>query len=65
MEMKVVPSLVSLVLYLCSENAEIRESGGGDRLPAYPEPKKTKKDCVCFRRIVRRIGRSDIAWAPP
>jgi hypothetical protein len=41
--MKEVPSLVSLVLYLCSENAEIRESGGGHRLPAYPQPKKTKK----------------------
>ena len=41
--MNEVPSLVSLVLYLCSQNAEIRESGGGDRLPAYPEPKKTKK----------------------
>jgi hypothetical protein len=40
-EMKEVPSLVSLVLYLCSENAEIRESGG-NRLPAYPKPKKTK-----------------------
>jgi hypothetical protein len=31
---KDVPSLVSLVLYLFSENAEIRESGGGDRLRA-------------------------------
>jgi hypothetical protein len=38
-----VPSLVSLVLYLCSVDAEIRPSGGGDRRPAYPEPKQTKK----------------------
>ncbi len=43
MEMKEVPSLVSLVLYLCSENAEIRQSGGGDRRPAYPQPEKKKK----------------------
>jgi hypothetical protein len=43
MEMKEVPSLVSLVLYLCSENAEIRQSGGGDRRPGYPKPEKTKK----------------------
>jgi hypothetical protein len=43
-----VPWLVSLVLYLCSENAEIRPGGGGDRLPAYPEPKKTKKGSRLF-----------------
>ncbi len=48
MAMKDVPALVSLVLYLCSENAEIRESGGGHRLPAYPEPKKTKKGLRLF-----------------
>jgi len=48
MVMKTVPALVSLVLYLCSENAEIKESGGGDRLPAYPEPKKTKKGLRLF-----------------
>jgi hypothetical protein len=46
--MKDVPSLVSLVLYLCSENAEIRESGGGHRRPAHPEPKKTKKGLRLF-----------------
>jgi hypothetical protein len=48
MAMKEVPALVSLVLYLCSENAEIRESGGDDRLPANPEPKKTKKGLRLF-----------------
>ena len=46
--MRDMPSLVSLVLYLCSENAEIRESGGGARLPAYAEPKKTKKGLRLF-----------------
>ena len=46
--MELVPALVSLVLYLCSENAEIRESGDGDRLPACPEPKKTKKALQLF-----------------
>jgi hypothetical protein len=34
MAMQMVPAIVSLVLYLCSENAEIRQSGG-DRLPAW------------------------------
>ena len=48
MAMKDVPSLVSLVLYLCAKNAEIRESGGGARLPAYAEPKKTKKGLRLF-----------------
>jgi hypothetical protein len=43
MAMTEVPALVSLVLYLCSENAEIRESGGSDRRPAYAVLKKTKK----------------------
>ncbi len=47
-EMRDVPSLVSLVLYLCSTNAEIRASGGGDRVPSYPEPEKTKKGLRLF-----------------
>ena len=53
---KEVASLVSLVLYLFSENAEIRESGG-DRLPAYQGPKKTKNGLPagCLRRADKRI----------
>jgi hypothetical protein len=43
MAMQTVPSIVSLVLYLCSENAEIRNGGGDQRVPGYPKPKKTKK----------------------
>ena len=46
--MKEVPTLVSLVPYLCSESAEIRESGGGERLPGYAEPKKSKKPLRLF-----------------
>jgi hypothetical protein len=46
--MSEVPSLVSLVLYLCSENAEIRQSGGGKRRLGYPELKKTKKGLRLF-----------------
>jgi hypothetical protein len=47
MAMKEVPSLISLVLYLCSENAEINESGGS-RFPTYPEARKTKKGVRLF-----------------
>lgn len=36
---------VSLVLYLCSQNAEI---GDGVRQPAYPQPQKTKKGFRIF-----------------
>ena len=65
MAMKEVPSLVSLVLYLCSENAEIRERAAAIVFPPTRSPRKRKRDCVCFRRIARRIGRSDTASAPP
>ena len=43
-----ISPLVSLVLYLCSEAAEIREHGGGKRLPALPRPQKTKKGLKLF-----------------
>ena len=39
-----VEPLISLLLYLCSQNAEI----GGDRRPANPEPKKTKRGMRIF-----------------
>lgn len=40
-----VEPLVSLLLYLCSQNAEI---GDGSRLPANPSPKKTKRGLRTF-----------------
>src|SRR5262249_13150104 len=38
-----VSPLVSLVLYLCSEAAEVQGPGGAKRMPARPTPPKTKK----------------------
>ena len=43
-----VSPLVSLVLYLCSQAAEIRAAGGGTRRPARPKPVKTKKGMRLF-----------------
>jgi hypothetical protein len=43
-----VSPLVSLVLYLCSQAAEVRVGGGGDRRPARPTPVKTKKGLRLF-----------------
>ncbi len=43
-----VSPLVSLVLYLCSEAAEIKGTGGGNRVPARPKPQKTKKGMRIF-----------------
>lgn len=43
-----VSPLVSLVLYLCSQAAEVRVGGGGDRRPARPQPVKTKKGLRLF-----------------
>ena len=39
---QIVPSLVSLVLYLCSENAEVFDIRGGKHPLQRPKPKKTK-----------------------
>jgi hypothetical protein len=43
-----ISPLVSLVLYLCSQAAEIREAGAGKRLPTRPKPQKTKKGMRIF-----------------
>jgi hypothetical protein len=43
-----VSPLVSLVVYLCSQAAEVRAAGGGDRRPAPPKPVKTKKGVRLF-----------------
>jgi hypothetical protein len=43
-----VSPLVSLVLYLCSQAAEIKEAGAGKRLPSRPKPQKTKKGMRIF-----------------
>ena len=44
--------LLSTLLYLCSVNAEVRDASsadpGGNRLPANPEPKKTRKGMRLF-----------------
>ena len=43
-----VAPLVSLVLYLCSQASEIKETGGGKRLPTRPTPQRTKKGMRIF-----------------
>ena len=43
-----ISPLVSLVLYLCSQAAEIKEAGAGKRLPSRPPPQKTKKGLRIF-----------------
>ena len=43
-----ISPLVSLVLYLCSQAAEIREAGAGKRVPSRPKPQKTKKGVRIF-----------------
>jgi hypothetical protein len=43
-----VSPLVSLLLYLCSQAAEIRDGRGGQRVPARPQPVKTKKGLRLF-----------------
>jgi hypothetical protein len=37
-----IAPLVSLVLYLCAQNAEIRDAGGTARRPGRPAPKRVK-----------------------
>ena len=43
-----ISPLVSLVLYLCSQAAEIREAGAGKRSPLVRKPQKTKKGMRIF-----------------
>ena len=43
-----VSPLVSLLLYLCSQAAEIWNSGDGLRVPVRPQPVKTKKGMRLF-----------------
>jgi hypothetical protein len=43
-----ISPLVSLVLYLASRAAQIREAGGGKRVPGRPAPQKTKKGMRIF-----------------
>jgi hypothetical protein len=43
-----VSPLVSLLLYVCSQAAEIRDSGGSKRVPSHPRPAKTKKGMRLF-----------------
>jgi hypothetical protein len=43
-----VAPLVSLVLYLCSKDADIKEPGSGKPVPSRPQPQKTKKGLRIF-----------------
>jgi hypothetical protein len=43
-----MPPLVSLVLYLCCQSAEITDQHGANRLPARPQPVKTKRGLRFF-----------------
>jgi hypothetical protein len=43
-----MPPLVSLVLYLCCQSAEITDQRGANRLPARPQPVKTKRGLRFF-----------------
>jgi hypothetical protein len=43
-----ISPLVSLVLYLCSQAAEIKGAGAGKRIPTRPKPEKTKKGLRIF-----------------
>jgi hypothetical protein len=38
----IVEPLVSVLLYLCTLSAEVRDAGGGPRLPERPRPRQTK-----------------------
>jgi hypothetical protein len=40
--MPVVEPLLSVLLYLCTLSAEVRDAGGGPRLPERPRPRQTK-----------------------
>ncbi|MGA2706667.1 MAG: hypothetical protein ABSH35_37130 [Isosphaeraceae bacterium] len=56
-----VSPLVFLVLYLCSQAAEIKEIGAGKRVPTRPKSQKTKKGMRIFAPDHRATGRSGIA----
>jgi hypothetical protein len=54
-----VSPLVSLVLYLCSQAAEVRDDRGGDRRPSRPLPVRTKKGVRLFppeRQTTWQVG---------
>ena len=59
-----VPPLVSLVLYLCCQCAEIADGQGSGRLPERPQPVKTKRACALSHQIARPSGRLDTALGP-
>jgi hypothetical protein len=43
-----IPPLVSLVLYLCCQSAEIKDGQGEGNVPARPQPVKTKRGVRAF-----------------
>lgn len=43
-----VSPLVSLVLYLCTQSAEVRDGSGGGRRPAQPQPVRTRRGARLF-----------------
>ena len=57
-----ISPLVSLVLYLCSQAAEIKEAGAGkDGCRPVPSPRRPRRACGSSPRITRAGGRSAIA----
>lgn len=57
--------LVSLSLYLCSEEAEVRDARGALPSPLKPQPKKTRKGLRLSRRSGLRSGRWRTDWVLP
>src|SRR5262245_52467578 len=43
-----VSPLISLLLYLCSQAAVVRDLSGGERTPSRPRPVKTRKGMPLF-----------------
>lgn len=52
--------VISLLLYLCSQNAEIRSPRDPKRLPAFPKPVPTKRGPRLFE--AERIGVWECGW---
>lgn len=58
---KTLAPLVSTVLYLCATNTEIAAADGSGRLPANPQPRKTKKRGEKLF-AANGVSRWDVAW---
>ncbi len=56
----ILPSLLSLTLYICSQNAEIRSPLGNQDFPSRPKPAKTKQGERFFEAT--RIRQWECGW---